>query len=172
MLYYYPSNNTEYYSMKKQKPDTKTKSVVEGLKDTWDALCSELRQADWDLEQAQVRKARAVERLDAMLKTFDTLGDRPKDFFIPPELQFKQGTTIGNAMQTILRERGPLPRNELMKILLGGRVITNRKNARVLVANAIKRDGRKRFSVTSDGKVELRKEVNGDAKSQGSNKKA
>jgi hypothetical protein len=158
--------------MKKQKPDTKTKSVVEGLKDTWDTLCQDLRQANWDLEQAQVRKVRAVERLDAILKTFDTLGERPEDLFIPPELKFKQGTTIGNAMQTILTEQGPLPRNELMKMLLDGHVITNRKTARVLLANAIKRDSRKRFSVTQDGKIELRKEVNGDAKSQKHDKKA
>lgn len=147
--------------MKKQEPDTKTKSVVVALKDLWDVVCQDLRQANYELEQAQWRKARAVERLDGMVKTFDALGERPKDLFIPPELRFKQGTTIGNAMQTILRERGPLPRNELMKILLDGHVITNRKNARVLLANAIKRDGRNRFSVTQDGRVELRKEVNG-----------
>jgi hypothetical protein len=141
--------------MKKKVTDGNTQELIDRLKDNWDALFMDLFQANHDLEQAQVRKARALEQLDAMLKTFDVLGGRPKDLRIPPELEFGPKMTIGDAMEKVLKERGSLSKAELMEMLLRGKVLTNRKTSRILVANAITRDGRKRFKVMSDGKVQL-----------------
>jgi hypothetical protein len=141
--------------MKQKAPSTKTKELIAGLKENWDVVYHDLWDVGEKLRDLQFRKARLVSQLDGLLKTFDLLGERPTDLRIPPELEFGPKMTIGDAMEKVLKERGSLTKADLMEILLKGKVLTNRKTARILLANAITRDGRKRFRVTADGKVEL-----------------
>lgn len=144
--------------MKQKAPNTKAKELIAGLKENWDVVYRDLFWAAEQLRELQLRKERLLSQLDGMLKTFDVLGERPADLRIPPELEFGTKMTIGDAMEKVLKERGPLPKAELMEVLLKGKVLTNRKTSRILLANAITRDGRKRFKVTEDGKVELTEE--------------
>lgn len=141
--------------MKKKAVDAKT---IETLKTSWNETCRDLFVANRDVRVSQERKRVLLDQLDAMLKVFDVLGGRPEGLRIPPELQFKPDITIGDAMEKVLAERGALPKKELIEILTQGQVIKNPKNSRILIANAITRDGRKRFKVTEDGKVALVKE--------------
>jgi hypothetical protein len=144
--------------MKKKAVDTKKKALIDGLADSWRVVRNDLRMVKHEIEQLEYRKQLLLTQLDGMLKTFDVLGERPADLEIPPELRFKPKITIGDAMEKVLLERGPLPKKELIEILTQGQVIKNPKNSRILIANAVSKDGRKRFRITQDGKVELAKE--------------
>jgi hypothetical protein len=141
--------------MKTQEPKKNTE-LMKQLQRNWEMVALEISRVEKELNQLGAKRSILLNQLDAILKTFDVLGGRPDNLIVPPELQFKPNTTIGDAMESILKERGPLSKKELISILAGANLIKNPKNARVLIANAISKDSRKRFEISADKKVMLK----------------
>lgn len=132
---------------------TSTKDLVRGLEKTWGDISERLFRVRHDIARSEAIKAELLEQLDGLLKTFQTLGHQPTNLIIPPELMFKADASIGDAIETVLKNRGALTRLEIRKELQkAGKLKT--RNARIILANAIKKDGRKRFRL-KDGKIYL-----------------
>ena len=132
---------------------TTSKDVTKGLMKSWETISLELTLTRTKLAQLETRKKELLDQLETLLKTFDVVGEKPSSLIIPPELMFEVDASIGDAIATLLRERGAMTRLAIRKELQRAGKITT-KNARIILANAIKRDTRKRFSV-KDGRVVL-----------------
>ena len=135
---------------------TSVKDTVKVLSRNWGTINEELFNINKNLIKLSRRKAELLSQLDGLLRTFDVLGERPDNLIIPPELEHKPEASIGDIMEKILRDDGPLTKSALIERLQKYERL-NTKNARVILANAIKRDGRQRFAV-ENGKVSLAKE--------------
>lgn len=132
---------------------TPLKDTIKLLQRNWETISLELWKTNNSLKMLSNRKEQLLSQLDGLLKTFDLLGQRPGNLIIPTELIHKPNASIGEVMEKLLKESGPMTRTALIERLRQtGRL--NTKNARVILANAIKRDTRKRFA-EKDGKVFL-----------------
>jgi len=137
---------------------TTLKDTIALLKKNWGTIAFELNTTDGEIRKLQARKAVLLSQLDGLLKTFDLLKQRPDDLIIPVELRSNRKVTIGDFIEGILQEYGELTRAEIEVYLRQRNVGMNLKNARIIIATAIKRDGKERFKVLENGKVTLRKE--------------
>ena len=132
---------------------TAIKDTVKVLSKNWETISFELYSVNGNLTKLSRRKAELLSQLEGLLKTFDVLGHRPDNLIVPTELLHKPEAFIGDVIETILKESGPMSRTDLIERLKQtGRL--NTKNGRIILSNAIKRDKRKRF-VEKDGKVKL-----------------
>jgi len=113
--------------------------------------------------------------LDLMKSTLDDLSTIQKTFPsldvpimpLPPELQFPLGvnTKIGDAIESILKRNGSMRRPALLKLLQVSGIPINPNAPHTVIANAIKRDTKKRFKILKDGRVALQRlEKRADAK--------
>jgi hypothetical protein len=121
------------------------------VKSYQDAL-EKLRLVQTRLDELEALKKDHLSNMEALLKTLDLLKARPADLFVPPEIKYK-AESIGDVMEQAIHKLGPMPKAELIAELhkagkIGG------KNTRVILANAIKRDAKKRF-IVREGKVTL-----------------
>lgn len=129
---------------------TNIKETTKILLKNWEQISLELHKLKQESQSLAMRKEELLSQLNGLLKTFDILGDRPKDLIIPPEIEFKASASIGDTMEAILLQERPLSKGELIRRLQkAGRLDT--KNARIILANAIKRDTKKRFEIVEDG---------------------
>jgi hypothetical protein len=151
-----------------KKPDTK--ETIELLKNNWERVYTALYRTRETLKFERSNEKIYLDQLDGLLRTFDILGERPEGIRIPPELQFRSSKTIGDAMEEIIKEKGAQTKKDIAELLIKANFIKNPKNARIVVANAIAKDGRKRFCVI-DGKVILKIAIPVNFKSKGENKK-
>ena len=132
---------------------TAVKDAVRLLQKNWETISLDLWKINNELKTLSNRKTDLLSQLDGLLKTFDVLGHRPDNLIVPTELLHKPEAFIGDVIETILKESGPMSRTDLIERLKQtGRL--NTKNGRIILSNAIKRDKRKRF-VEKDGKVKL-----------------
>jgi hypothetical protein len=132
---------------------TNINETIKLLNKNWILLINELDTLNTESDKLESRKKILLSQLDGLLKTFDLLGKRPANLFIPKELKYSANASLGDLIETILKERGTLPKAELLVLLhKAGRLDT--KNARVVLANALKRDTHNRFRV-ENGKVFL-----------------
>jgi hypothetical protein len=132
---------------------TKLQDTLKLLLKNWETLSLEFNKLKIESRKLDKQKEILLSQLDGLLKTFDILGKRPSGLIIPPELQFKATSSIGDLIETILKERGTMQKAELLVLLhKAGRLDT--KNARVVLANALKRDAKERF-IVEGGKVSL-----------------
>jgi hypothetical protein len=68
-----------------------------------------------------------------------------------------ENTQLGDAIETILRVKGPLFRKEIIDWLRRYRVRISLKAPQQVLANAIKKDKKRRFETLEDGRVALKK---------------
>ena len=132
---------------------TAIKDTVKVLSKNWETISFELYGVNGNLAKLSRRKAELLSQLEGLLKTFDIIGERPDNLIIPPELEHKPAVSIGDIIEKAIRDNGPLTRTQLLEHLRKYERL-NTKNARVILANAIKRDVRNRFP-EKNGKVFL-----------------
>ena len=138
---------------------TAIKDTVELLKRNWEQISRELYATKAEISKLELRHRDLISQLEGLLKTFDVLKHRPKGLMIPPELRFKPDSTLGDSIEQVLAEFGPLTRKALLETLQSAGRLQS-KNPRVVLANALKRDTKNRFEV-NDGKVSLTKSAGG-----------
>lgn len=63
--------------------------------------------------------------------------------------------SLGDAIALLIERRDPMTQREIIDLLRQAGYRLNRKNPHVVVANAIRRDARKRFVRCADGKIAL-----------------
>jgi hypothetical protein len=129
------------------------KDVIDLLLKRWQTAAKEREKIELEILELEKRKSELLIQQRGLLHAFDALGERPPEIVIPPELFLESRTSIGDVMESLIREHGPMTKADLITELQKvGKVKT--KNARTLLANAIKRDGKDRFRV-ENGKVVL-----------------
>lgn len=121
------------------------KDAVTFLDKDWRKISLDLLDVQTQLSTLEEQKKAILDHLRGLLTAFEVLGAKPS-MGIPQELRFGLNASLGDAMEQILLEYGPLAKKILIKELRQGGRLTG-KNARVILANAIKRDGKKRFDV-------------------------
>jgi flagellar biosynthesis/type III secretory pathway chaperone len=135
---------------------TSFKDTVKVLQKNWEVISHDLWETNRKLESLTKKKTNLLSQLDGLLKTFDVLGERPDNIIIPDELEHLPTASIGDVMEKILKESGSLSKSEIVDRLQKLNRL-NTKNARIILANAIKLDSRKRFAL-ENGKVSLTNE--------------
>lgn len=134
-----------------------TKVTIELLDSKWKTLTHDLSVLSEKFSKDQKRRYELIEQLKTLLKTFEIIGEFPDNFVIPKELLPERRGTIGDFIETILDEYGALTRPEIEVYLRQRNVSIGIENARIIIANAIKRDARCRFKILENGKVALNK---------------
>jgi hypothetical protein len=133
----------------------KTKKVNKAIEDGWGLLSLQLSQINFELANLERRKAGILAGLRGILASLDNI---PENWLIPPELRLAENATLGDALESILKERGALSQREIIDALNGMRFPLNPKHPHVTIANAVSRDTRKRFKRLKDGRVALTEE--------------
>jgi hypothetical protein len=107
-----------------------------------------------------------IDEMQSTSKLFSTIRkERPDvklpELIVPVNFNFaaNPNLSIGDAMEMLLRERGPLTQRQMIDAIHEGGLHINSKHPHIVMANAIKRDAKKRFVRLKDGKVGLSKKV-------------
>jgi|SRR5208283_2157160 len=128
------------------------------LSNKWQRLAAELSNISAKANDLQSRRYEVIGELNGLLKKFEMMGTFPDNFVIPQELVINPKVTIGDFIEVILKEYGTLKRSEIEVYLRQRNAHVSLENARIVIANAIKRDTRCRFKVLKDGRVSLNKQ--------------
>jgi hypothetical protein len=131
--------------------------AIDYLNKEWQRMSKDLVEVNHLIRTHQANKAALLNHMDGLLSAFNALGAKPQTA-IPEELQPGKEVSIGDAMEKLLlRHNGEMQKKDILAELRNVGVLTS-KNARIILANAIKRDARTRFIPMQDGRVILRKE--------------
>ena len=128
---------------------------------SWKKGVKELAGLNKDLDRFRSQKQLLLFHLESLLESIIHLKEtEPQLKFpkleIPPELLFSQNTTIGNAMEIMLKQRGPLTQREIIDWLREAKIRISERNPHVTIANAIRKDKKKRFRKLKDRRVALK----------------
>ncbi|HUL44134.1 MAG TPA: hypothetical protein VLY03_07225 [Bacteroidota bacterium] len=122
-------------------------------------LSSELKDVEKKIPDLLHRQNEIIAKMETLKNAYNILtgSEYPEKRVLMGEHdQFQSGMTIGDAIELVLRARGPLTRSQLLIELLNHGVSLGETNPRGSLHNAIKRDARKRFEVLENGRVFLR----------------
>lgn len=132
---------------------TSDKDVVATLVKRWHKASAEREKVELQIRQLSQQRDEIIQIQRQLLASFDIFGGPPLNLTIPTEVTVSPNASIGDLMASMLANRGPMTKAEILTELQKvGKAMG--KNARTLLANAIKRDGEKRFAV-KEGKVFL-----------------
>lgn len=144
---------------------TALQDSIKLLTKNYEGLLERIKGLGQTIGHMEQERTELLAQMDALLITMQFLKKQNPslklpEMEIPPEIKFNTRgiVTLGNAIESILRERGELSRLEILEELRKQNFEIKSKNARIVLANAIKRDSRKRFIETENGKIALRKE--------------
>ena len=133
-----------------------TSATMKAAKEKWAKVFKELQRIDAQIAVLAVKKRKLIKELRSISQVHEVLGGKPLSLSPEQELRLKDNPTLGDVIEAVLRDRGPLDRNAIQSELEAlGRLTSI--NARIILANAIKRDRQNRFKV-ENGKVSLKSE--------------
>jgi hypothetical protein len=116
---------------------------------------SELNKLSEQIEALEKRKAALLRvKNDLADLIIAKTGNAPR---LPQALlfDFAPNTKIGDAVEVILQEKGPLHTKDIFEILKNSKVSISSKHPRIVLINAIKRDTQERFKVLKDLRIDL-----------------
>jgi len=130
--------------------------ALKRLNKTWQEQYNDLVKTNEQITNLTKQRREILAKLETLSKTHELFGG--KGLKLTPEQKaiLKEKPGIGDTIEAMLKERGPMKKSEVRSELEQKGLLTT-KNARVILANTLKRDKRKRFRV-EDGEVSLRKE--------------
>ena len=137
---------------------TTKKDMIKLLSKNWEQINSRLSALTDELKKVQKERYELIAQLSGLLKTFEVLGEHPSNLIIPAELVPKRKGRIGDFIENILEKYGTLTRSEIEVYLRQMNINVSLEHARIVVANAIKRDAKRRFVELEDGKIGLQRE--------------
>ena len=129
---------------------------------SWKKAVKELAGLNKDLDRLRVQKYLQLFHLESLLENINRLKEiepqlKSPKLEIPPELLFKPNTTIGDAMEIMLKQRGQLTQREIIDWLHEAKVRISERNPHVTIANVIRKDRKQRFRRLKNGRVALAK---------------
>lgn len=129
------------------------------LKTVFRNASNSLNDIEQQIKQLEAQRSNILTMLRTVINTLKSLQkDNPssilKDLDIPSSLRF-ENVSVADAIELMLNEFGDLNRPEIVEKLREAKFPMSEKNARIVIANAITRDAKKRFKVLKDGKVRL-----------------
>lgn len=127
------------------------------------AKLDQLQALEKKIEELYAQRKKLVYELSLAAEAFKRLRDSDPKLDLP-QLEYpaeisanpRYSATIGDAIEAVLKQRGPLPRKDILKYLQESGVKISEKNAFIVVSNEIKRDPKNRFNVLMNRKVALR----------------
>ena len=119
-----------------------------------------IKQIDIELEKLNAERGENLYNLKLVLEVMKRIraeGKKTLPLNVPPSLisDPRYKSTIGDAMEVILKEKGALRRREIIELLKQGGNLLKTKNPHIVIANAIKRDGKRRFIKLADKRIRL-----------------
>lgn len=129
---------------------------------TWNKLTKDLAELNKEFDRLKLHKGFLLVQLQTVLESIKRLKETEPhlkfpELEIPPELLFSPDMTIGDAMEIMLKERGPLTQREIINLLGPTDIRISKSNPHVVIANTIRKDKRNRFRRLKDGRVALAK---------------
>jgi len=139
-----------------------SKEALEKKFDRIAELNEELDAIKSEIERLAKRQYKLNEERNDIIKStiIRTFPNTAETFSLSPNM------TIGNAVENIIRVIKVVSQKDLIEMLNNAQIPISKKNPYVVIANLIKRDAKKRFKKTKDGKIFLRNDnEKADAKS-------
>jgi hypothetical protein len=136
---------------------TSIESTMKTIKQEWDTLYDELLHIDEKTAALAKRRREIAQKLQILSDTHLMLGGKRPLLTPEQKVLSRESSSLGDIIEAMLKERGAMEKDELQSELERIGRITS-KNARVIFFNAVMRDSKKRFRITQEGKVDLRRE--------------
>ena len=97
------------------------------------------------------------EKINSLASAYEIIfGEKPSTEALPIKTFLHSNASLGDALETILKEHKTLEVNKAIELLREKRVRLSLKNPRNVLANLVKNDKRGRFTRLDDGRIVLR----------------